>query len=142
MALLKCPDCNGNVSDRAKACPNCGRPNDFGEVCPDCGNKREKKDIYRPQTSEEKLARPTFLYGRDKKDIIGTALYCPKCYANSEEGKQALSLFGIPRPKCPACGIGELRAMDAGARGSAFGSGNLLGAFTKSHRCSCCGYLA
>lgn len=26
MALLKCPDCGGNVSDSAPACPHCGRP--------------------------------------------------------------------------------------------------------------------
>jgi len=41
MALLKCPDCGGNVSDKANACTHCGRPNDFGELCPKCGNKRE-----------------------------------------------------------------------------------------------------
>ncbi len=26
MALVKCPECGGNVSDKAKACPNCGYP--------------------------------------------------------------------------------------------------------------------
>lgn len=26
MALIKCPECNGQVSDKAKACPHCGYP--------------------------------------------------------------------------------------------------------------------
>lgn len=26
MALMKCPECNGQVSDKAKACPHCGYP--------------------------------------------------------------------------------------------------------------------
>ena len=26
MALIRCPDCGVAVSDRAKACPKCGRP--------------------------------------------------------------------------------------------------------------------
>ena len=26
MALKKCPDCAGSVSDQASACPHCGRP--------------------------------------------------------------------------------------------------------------------
>lgn len=28
MPLLTCPDCGGAVSDRAAACPHCGRPNE------------------------------------------------------------------------------------------------------------------
>ncbi len=26
MALLKCPECDGNVSSEARACPHCGKP--------------------------------------------------------------------------------------------------------------------
>lgn len=26
MALIECPECGQNVSDRADACPNCGYP--------------------------------------------------------------------------------------------------------------------
>lgn len=26
MALIKCPDCGREVSDKANACPNCGCP--------------------------------------------------------------------------------------------------------------------
>ena len=44
MALIKCPDCNKEMSDQAPACPNCGRPNaaagpaaEVGTKCPKCG---------------------------------------------------------------------------------------------------------
>ena len=43
-------------------------------------------------------------------------------------------------PICPLCG-GQLERMDAGGRGKAFGSGNLFGAFTHTHRCINCGHL-
>lgn len=26
MALIKCPDCGKEISDKAPVCPNCGRP--------------------------------------------------------------------------------------------------------------------
>lgn len=42
---------------------------------------------------------------------------------------------------CPVCGTGMLEKMDAGGRGRAFGQGNLLGAFMKTHQCNYCGHL-
>lgn len=32
MSILSCPDCNGKVSDTAKACPHCGKPVNAGGV--------------------------------------------------------------------------------------------------------------
>ncbi len=32
MGLLNCPDCGSQVSDRAPACPNCGRPFSSGSA--------------------------------------------------------------------------------------------------------------
>ena len=26
MALIKCPECGKEISDKARACPNCGNP--------------------------------------------------------------------------------------------------------------------
>ena len=48
MGLTKCPDCGGQVSDQAPACPHCGRPaasptvvsavqRPTGTQCPKCG---------------------------------------------------------------------------------------------------------
>lgn len=38
MALIKCPACGHQVSDRAKSCPSCGQPIDTAIRCPKCGS--------------------------------------------------------------------------------------------------------
>ncbi len=36
MALIKCPECDKEISSSAKVCPNCGYKNEF-KTCPECG---------------------------------------------------------------------------------------------------------
>ena len=38
MALITCPECGNQVSDKAKTCPNCGIPIDTKVCCPNCGS--------------------------------------------------------------------------------------------------------
>lgn len=38
MAMIKCPECGKEVSDKAKNCPNCGSPIDTKIYCPKCGS--------------------------------------------------------------------------------------------------------
>lgn len=33
MAIIKCPECGGDISDKAKTCPHCGTPI---YICPEC----------------------------------------------------------------------------------------------------------
>ena len=63
MALIKCPECDKRISDKAAACPGCGNPiNGGGDVtfsrgsrrkrkidkkgawCPNCGNRNSTKE--------------------------------------------------------------------------------------------------
>lgn len=37
-AIIKCPACGGNVSNKAKTCPHCGQPIDVKIYCPNCGS--------------------------------------------------------------------------------------------------------
>lgn len=37
MALIKCPECSREVSDKARNCPYCGNPIDRKTYCPKCG---------------------------------------------------------------------------------------------------------
>lgn len=39
MALIKCPECKSEVSDKAKSCPKCGCPIDDSVRCIKCGSK-------------------------------------------------------------------------------------------------------
>tara|TARA_Y100000766_G_C18447994_1_gene384570 strand:- start:209 stop:496 length:288 start_codon:yes stop_codon:yes gene_type:complete len=85
------------------------------------------------------------------KQISDTAASCPSCGAAKKTNpdaevdaaiqRVARSLMDAGTMSCPACG-GRMTKMDAGDRGSAFGSGSLLGAFTKQYRCGACGHLA
>ena len=38
MALIKCSECNKEISSSAKVCPHCGIKQS-NEVCPECGKK-------------------------------------------------------------------------------------------------------
>lgn len=40
MAIIKCPECNKDVSDKAANCPSCGSPIDTSIKCPKCGSNR------------------------------------------------------------------------------------------------------
>lgn len=78
--------------------------------------------------------------------VSSDATTCPHCgtpnFRNETTEQMVKRVVSQSVGDCPACRVGYLCPMDAGSRGVAFGSGNLLGAFTKSHRCSSCGYLA
>jgi len=39
MALIQCPDCKREVSDKAASCPNCGSP--MAKYCVNCGKRLE-----------------------------------------------------------------------------------------------------
>ena len=83
--------------------------------------------------------------------VSSEAAACPHCgtpdfltETKDQAWQRTLKQVGESALKgnCPVCHVGNLAKMDAGSRGSAFGQGNLIGAFSKSHRCSNCGYLA
>lgn len=42
MALIKCPECGKQVSDKAPTCPGCGSPIDTAIRCPKCGSPNTK----------------------------------------------------------------------------------------------------
>ena len=51
MALIKCKECGGSVSDKAKTCPHCGCPVELLPppiLCPECGHEVTPKDIKCP----------------------------------------------------------------------------------------------
>lgn len=51
MALIKCKECGGIVSDLATTCPHCGCPVENQQrtvVCPECGQEISEKDMKCP----------------------------------------------------------------------------------------------
>lgn len=59
MALITCPECSHNVSDKALACPNCGCP--IKDMAP------EPKSVNKPQRARKKYKKLPNGYGSIKK---------------------------------------------------------------------------
>lgn len=86
MALISCPECSREISDKAAACPHCGCPRQFllpetvccldcrkdfsfdDEVCPFCGLFNSQKHNWLAELEPE----PEIIHQ-------DTAVYCPKC---------------------------------------------------------------
>lgn len=45
MALIKCPECGKEISDKAASCPNCGFPITQGNVTQEPPQKQKEYDI-------------------------------------------------------------------------------------------------
>ena len=48
MALIRCAECNKEISSSAKICPNCGYKND-NKTCPECGTVVKNGDAFCPE---------------------------------------------------------------------------------------------
>ena len=48
MALIKCSECNKEISSSAKVCPHCGYKND-NKTCPECGAVVKSSDNACPE---------------------------------------------------------------------------------------------
>ncbi len=55
MALIKCPECGKEISDQAKACPNCGCPinETDAKYCQYCGEKIDSDCIVCPKCGKQ-----------------------------------------------------------------------------------------
>ena len=72
MALINCPECNKEISDKAECCINCGyklqkqETKFWGEYCPSClskGRIRTEKDDKNTTCPFCKISRKYFIYG-------------------------------------------------------------------------------
>ena len=85
MALIKCPDCGKEVSDKAKNCIHCGCPlNPYG-------SPSDARRTYEPHSGS---GNPAPAGGRSGTADSGMMTACPRC------GKQIAKDAGA----CPFCG--------------------------------------
>ena len=52
MALITCPECGKEISDKAKTCPNCGAPVEK-KFCQYCGEQIEKDCVVWPKCGKQ-----------------------------------------------------------------------------------------
>ena len=94
MAIIQCPGCGKNISDKAEACPHCGKTFKTGILCEECGEIIPEgcnacPNCGCPIPQKEKLEQPCV----SKKENT-TMKPCETC------GK----LIAKSAKKCPHCG--------------------------------------
>ena len=84
MALIKCPECGKEISDKAISCPNCGCP--IGEVSQEIHSDMENKygTLHRLLYGDNANAKEALENSKKRKGGIGgestyKGLHCPKC---------------------------------------------------------------
>lgn len=145
MALITCPECGHQISNRAVSCPNCGCPaSDFPPAITYTydynGNTKDVSVIVRHLQEGDSGAA----FG-DAWDVFGD---------HTKPSQINLILDGIiakynivvpepvkPVPKCPTCGSEKIHKLSAATRGVSLG---LFGLASKTARsqfvCENCGY--
>ena len=120
MALINCPECNREISDKAEMCPHCGyklsiqEPLFQGVYCPSCLDSYIKSDIN----------VCSFCHVNFKKSIYGTYDEVKNYGENHPELKQSPDFnqeaynkrinyvpgeyISINSPKCPTCGSSNI----------------------------------
>lgn len=111
MALSKCPECGGKVSDKAKQCPHCGCPIDQpqkqSKTCPECGQEVDASVMVCPNCAlpfsriktngkVDKHSNTTNTDNQNGKRIVDrNQSECPLCKSIIYESDE----------RCPVCGI-------------------------------------
>lgn len=153
MALISCPECNKEISDKAEMCPHCGyklpksQPIFQGSYCPSCLDSHIKTDI----------DLCPFCHVKFKDSILGTLDECYAYGKNHPELKESLEFsqeaynkrinyvpsdyVSINSPKCPTCQSTNVQKIGTGER---VASVAMMGIFSKkinkSFKCKSCGY--
>lgn len=153
MGLFNCPECNKEISDKAKMCPHCGyelpkqEPKFQGVYCPSCLKTGIKTSI---------LICP-FCHTEFKDSIYGTHKEAYDFCENHPELKEApefseeayqrrinyvpINYSDINSIKCPTCqskNVCKMSKLESGASIAMFGIFSKK--INKTFKCNSCGY--
>ena len=141
MALLKCIECNNDVSEFAEICPKCG--------CPVSKTKEEREKLI--QNFDDIITCPLCKVKRSKSEIISNNNKCRVCgydFTTTEdelkkmkEKSSSQSTKPTNTPKCPTCQSTHIRKIGTGKRvASIIGFGILSSSIGKTYECLDCKY--
>jgi ribosomal protein L7/L12 len=96
MALINCPECNREISDRAESCPHCGYP-----IQESVAIKQNKTETYSVKLLENrdkvrviKIIREVFGYGlKESKDIVDKSPVILATNLSKEEAEEIAQPF-------------------------------------------------
>ena len=151
MALIKCPECGKEISDKAKACIHCGYPLENVDtrtnpnMCLVNGVEHDLSFLLNDTIGEGqrayrfKLECVSNMENPDYMDIcfniMDTKVIPPTLTIREEIPKES------PKIKCPTCSSTDVRKISGSER---VGSVMMLGIFSKkinkSFKCNHCGY--
>ena len=148
MALIKCPECGKERSDKALSCPNCGVPMIKENHCVINGIEVDCSFIFNNEYDNE--IKELIMMDKTNLDIdvadkivaewSSTGKIPPvfngKISTWEDDHKKAIQQSQQNVPKCPKC---NSTAITTGARGIN-GFWGLLGAGKTVNRCGNCGY--
>jgi hypothetical protein len=99
MPLMKCPDCDGQVSTAASACPHCGRPNAAEPAPtgrPSAGQSRTCDGASRVSGDTASVSQPP----KEAAPSVPTPIKCPKCGKNiAGDARYCRSCWYVPVPE-------------------------------------------
>ncbi len=152
MSLIKCPECNKEISDKAKVCPHCGyeqpvKKHMYGEYCPKCLKSQMKHDEnrmcpfckIRMKDSIYGTLEEVYNYGENHPELKEAPEFDEKAYQRRINWVPiSYSSTGI---KCPTCQSTNVQKIGAGERAVSVGMFGLFSKkINKSFKCNSCGY--
>ena len=155
MALINCPECNKEISDKAEVCINCGyklpkQESMFqGVYCPSCldvGFKHHKaEDNICPFCRIEKLNSvygtfdDVYDYTKNHPELKQSPEFSQEAY-NKRVNYVPVDYMNVNSPKCPTCGstnISKIGTINRMVSTGLFGlASSKIG---KTHKCNNCG---
>ena len=155
MALINCPECNKEISDKAECCINCGyrlpkaEPMFYGLYCPSCLNMSWIMDKDNGECPFCKIKMNDSIYGTFK-DVMHYTDNHPELKQSPKFNEEAYNkrINYVPveygssnSTKCPTCQSTNVSKIGTAER---VGSVAMLGIFSKkinkSFKCKSCGY--
>ena len=141
MALIKCPECNKEISDKAKSCPYCGFPIN-NNMCVLNGKECDLSFLLDETYS--------FVYKvRDMVQLSGTSIGDVRPIVEkileTKEIPPTLNIFRskevVNVPKCPTCGSTNIKRISATERAtSILGLGIFSKKINKTYKCLNCNH--
>lgn len=77
MALIKCPECGKEISDKAASCPNCGYPINAATIHTENGDDEIFLDEYKDDKIEDTNSNTSSRLSKFKDIIIGSHIWIP-----------------------------------------------------------------
>lgn len=152
MALINCPECNKEVSDKAEICPHCGyklpkqEPMFQGVYCPSCLDSSIKIDIdtcpfchIKYKDSIYGTFDDIYKYGENHPELKQSPEFSQEAY-NKRINYVPVDYINVNSPKCPTCGSSNISKIGAINRMVSTGLFGLASSkIGKTHKCNNCG---